>query len=537
MKKQFKKILLSIMTVATCLCTLVGSTLALFTSESKVNIAVTSGTVKIDAVVKSLTTYSMDYETPYDSIEVAGDAMFENGGKATWSADGNSIVLNGITPGDKAELILSVENKSDVDILFKAVLYKEEIAQGEKDLFDALEVSYYSCNPSDTVGQENWEMIGASLWGDIYNLNSNWKKLSAPSSASERVLDKIKIEILLPEYVKDDYQNTKANLLYKVEALQGNAPIPANELKQTEDGLLISGDGALTAITEEQKATLTEVVVPEGVTTISSSAFRGCQNLKTVELPASVDTISNNAFNGTPVEEVDLSKTKITEITNQVFVNCKSLTSVELPETLTTIGNDAFNSCTSLTSIDLPDSLETLGKNVFYNSGLTEIKIPSNVSNISDSAFSSCANLTKIEFEDENATVKIGGYFGGFSQVKEIVLPKNTTISEHTFRNNSNLERVVFKGEMNQIPDFAFSGCKALKSIVFEQNTQMPNILQNKTLSKDGTNAFLSAPSEITIVMPNYVGNEGDTQVVGYTANISGTVYERYTTLKITKVK
>ena len=54
-----KKVLLSsIGTIALCLCLLVGSTFALFTSRSDVNIAVTTGKVDVSAVVINLERYS-----------------------------------------------------------------------------------------------------------------------------------------------------------------------------------------------------------------------------------------------------------------------------------------------------------------------------------------------------------------------------------------------------------------------------------------------------------------------------------------------
>ena len=56
-----KKILLSsILTIALCLSLIAGSTFALFTSESKVNIAVTSGKVEMLANVTNLETWSLE---------------------------------------------------------------------------------------------------------------------------------------------------------------------------------------------------------------------------------------------------------------------------------------------------------------------------------------------------------------------------------------------------------------------------------------------------------------------------------------------
>ena len=55
----------------------------------------------------------------------------------------------------------------------------------------------------------------------------------------------------------------------------------------------------------------------------------------------------------------------VTEIGSSAFANCGTLTSVVIPEGVTKIGDKAFNGCYNLTSVTLPATLKTLGKNVF----------------------------------------------------------------------------------------------------------------------------------------------------------------------------
>jgi hypothetical protein len=73
---------------------------------------------------------------------------------------------------------------------------------------------------------------------------------------------------------------------------------------------------------------LTAVNLP-AVTTISRSAFGGCDALETVNLP------------------------KATTIGEYAFFNCGALETVSLPAA-TTIGNYAFADCTSLETVNLP---------------------------------------------------------------------------------------------------------------------------------------------------------------------------------------
>ncbi|MCI9082639.1 MAG: leucine-rich repeat domain-containing protein, partial [Lachnospiraceae bacterium] len=84
-----------------------------------------------------------------------------------------------------------------------------------------------------------------------------------------------------------------------------------------DDGFVIE-DGVLTKYT----GTDTEVVVPDGVTSIARFAFHGCSSLTDITLPSSVTIIGDYAFDG-----------------------CSSLTDITLPSSVTIIGDYAFDGC------------------------------------------------------------------------------------------------------------------------------------------------------------------------------------------------
>ena len=76
MKK--KVVTLSLLTIIMCASLIVGATLALFTSKSDVNIAVTSGNVEVVATVDEITTYSMGEETATNGTFKAYANAFAN---------------------------------------------------------------------------------------------------------------------------------------------------------------------------------------------------------------------------------------------------------------------------------------------------------------------------------------------------------------------------------------------------------------------------------------------------------------------------
>ena len=139
-----------------------------------------------------------------------------------------------------------------------------------------------------------------------------------------------------------------------------------------------------------------KLVVKDGVTSISASAFNTCQHLTSVKLPDSVAYIGNQAFKFC----VELSSITLPSSTKSVrietFCRCSKLASVTLPYGVTMIESRAFANCTALESIQFPVSLSQIGAWAFSNcEKLSSVKIPESVTSISNGAFSGCA-LTSV---------------------------------------------------------------------------------------------------------------------------------------------
>lgn len=115
------------------------------------------------------------------------------------------------------------------------------------------------------------------------------------------------------------------------------------------------------------KANVTEYNVPEGVISLTHSAFLGATQLKKVTLPEGLINISHGAF-----------------------MRCENLESVNIPASVTWIGNNAFHFCHNLLySFPENSSLYSIGNSAFsYNRVTKEIEIPESVMHILDQAFS-----------------------------------------------------------------------------------------------------------------------------------------------------
>ncbi len=173
--------------------------------------------------------------------------------------------------------------------------------------------------------------------------------------------------------------------------------------------------------------TVTSAAIPNGVTTIGSYAFAGCDFLTNVTIPNSVNKIGEYAFaecNGLTSITIPNSVTylgtfafekcgslvsvtlsnKLSYINVAAFADCTSLTSVTIPSSVKEIGEGAFSGCTGLTSVTIPSSVTTIQSFAFQGcTSLTGITIPSSVKSIQNYVFSDCPNLTDIYFGGSKA--------------------------------------------------------------------------------------------------------------------------------------
>ena len=219
---------------------------------------------------------------------------------------------------------------------------------------------------------------------------------------------------------------------------------------------------------------LREITFPNSITTIGSSAFKGCVNLTAVVMNEGVKTISSYAFSGCTKMTSIYLPASVTSIGDEAFEGCSSLTSISIPESVTTIGEYTFNGCSSLTSISIPESITSIGHMAFSGcSSLTSISIPESVPSIGSNAFEGCSSLTSISIPE--CVTTIGEYtFKGCSSLTSIIIPESvTSIGYHAFEGCSSLTSISIPESVTMIGDWAFSGCSSLTSISIPESVTM----------------------------------------------------------------
>lgn len=141
---------------------------------------------------------------------------------------------------------------------------------------------------------------------------------------------------------------------------------------------------------------ITDVCEWGGVQHIATYAFYENPNITQMALPDTVTSIGNYAFYACP-SLASVSTGRGVSIGNYAFYNCPSITS--LPDATTSIGDYAFYKCSSLNVTEIPEGVTSIGDNAFsmpldkqYGDCVTAMKngtitLPSTITNIGKCAF------------------------------------------------------------------------------------------------------------------------------------------------------
>ena len=229
-----KVLLSSIVTIVLCLCLITGSTFALFTSNSDVNISVTAGKVEMTAAVEIVKVESVmpddsgaivdedggKYSYTYADTTWADGFSFKNGGTATLSD--TVVTLDKVTPGDKVTLKITGANTSNVAIRYR---YKIEYYV-DADVVASTGLQY------DDVLMKGLKFTVKDAVNTTYNVSdvANMKSYTSPWTALGvgSNIAPVDITIELPVTAGNTYQNKNTMIRVLVEAVQGNADVEDN---------------------------------------------------------------------------------------------------------------------------------------------------------------------------------------------------------------------------------------------------------------------------------------------------------------------
>ena len=217
--------------------------------------------------------------------------------------------------------------------------------------------------------------------------------------------------------------------------------------------------------------TITKVIIPEGVETISSYAFANLTALQEVVFPSSLKFIEYGAFWGcTSLKKITFSgENNITTVNQQAFQNCDLEGTLELPNVYV-VSNYAFAGNKDLKKVVLPATLQTIG----------------------EYAFAGCESLSDVVLGASK--VKYGAYaFMGCKELKTFPVVNTSVIPAGMFY-NSGLAEITIGPEVNSINEFAFTDSAVEIFTVSQGNTAFKVQSAKYVLSADGSTLVAVSP-------------------------------------------
>ena len=248
---------------------------------------------------------------------------------------------------------------------------------------------------------------------------------------------------------------------------------------------------------------VTDLVIPDDVTSISRNAFLGCTGLTSVTIGDSVTRIDDYAFS-----------------------SCTGLTSVTIPDSIPSIGYYAFSGCTGLTRVTIPDSVTSIGGYAF--SGCTNKDLV--ISCVSDSVgerYAKAEAIPVIVYEsiDDGSAYRLTAYPENKTDVE---IPATfagkpvTSLGKWLFKYNSKIQTVTISDSVTEIPRGAFYNCTELKTVTmgngvktiaesaFEKCLFLENITLSNQLETIGDEAFYDCRRLRTLDIPDSVKTIGE---------------------------
>ena len=259
-----------------------------------------------------------------------------------------------------------------------------------------------------------------------------------------------------------------------------------------------------------QNTSITNISIPDSVTTIGGEAFRYC--------------ISLSGMNTTIPGELNIPS-GVTSIGNYAFMNCTGLTSIVIPSTVTSIGKMAFSGCSGTTSITVNATTPpSLGDDyAFLNTNNCPIYVPCG----SYGAYQLMWNMYRSRLSPiggeicalEKAVYRYSGvsftyYCDGDTSISSIYTDRAgaarsaitgvsigdcvTTIGDRAF-SGCGFTSVIIPSGVTSIDTWAFYYCASLTSVTIGNG-----------VTSIGSSAFTSCSSLASITIPSGVTSIGD---------------------------
>ena len=181
---------------------------------------------------------------------------------------------------------------------------------------------------------------------------------------------------------------------------------------------------------DSHSASVKQLVVEDGITSIGNDAFSDCESLASAELAEGITSIGDGAFTG-----------------------CYDLEKINIPNSVTSIGYDAFDSCWTLPSLELPSGLSKLESSAVSFTAFKELTVPHGVKVVDSYLAAYNDNLTTVTLEEGVEEIWHRAFWG-CEKLNNITIPRSVKkIEEEAFLECTSLKSVTISKSCNVASD------------------------------------------------------------------------------------
>ena len=416
-----------------------------------------------------------------------------------------------------------------------------------EDYYDTMSIPWYSyrTNINTVIIGEGVTHIGDYAFNDYSELSSVTIPNSVTSIGSEAFECQNMPNFYLSVYITDLklWCDMSSGYIGRAYCLYLNNNL-LTELNIPEGVTSIRGS-AFTNCCE-----IESITIPEGVTSIGPYAFsvnlpgQGERILTSVTIPSSLVSIGYDAFSGewaynNAIKISDLAawcnildnNSGLHNIHSRLFLNGEEILDLEIPQSVTSINPNTFSNFDRIATLAIPNSVTSIGSDAFRKcSGLTSVTIPNSVTSIGGSAFEGCSGLTSVTIG--NGVTSIGQYaFRNCSGLASITVAQGN--AKYDSRDNcyaiietasntliAGCKTTIIPNSVTSIGYSAFSGCSGLTSIT------LPN-----SVTSIGEKAFSGCSGLTSVTIPNSVTSLGSDAFNGCSGLTSVTIGNSVTSI------
>ena len=300
----------------------------------------------------------------------------------------------------------------------------------------------------------------------------------------------------IADWCKIQFANSSSNPAYESHNLYIN-----NE--EVRDVVIPNTIDSISAYAFRNCLSITSVTIPSSITKFDPRTFRGCHSITSIVVQegntkydsrnncnAIIETASNTLIAATPATIIPNT---VTTITSSAFTRCSALKAITIPNSVTSIGRYAFSDCIFTKDKFVNNSSLSAEENNYWGAkivdeeingllirndtaiacrpNITSVTIPNGLKGgITDNLFRECHSLTSMIWDVKHYSDSVSGPFYG-TKINSITFGNNVEyIPANICDNMNSLKNVIISDNVTEIGDRAFRSCDALTSVTIPKS-------------------------------------------------------------------